>query len=503
MIRGEAVISYEDFDRFVLESDSDYANPRNLASGSLSLKDAEEVRKRNINWIPFTLVHTDKDIDSWGARMDYLESLGFKTVEHEKIEDPTLENIKEEIGKWTLKVTERINPYPVDGLVIAYDDTVYAEGGSVTGHHATRAGFAFKWQDESAETVLDHIEWSCAASTITPVAVFEGVELEGTTVRRASLCNISECERLKIGGKGSVLSVIKANKIIPKVIEVKNAAGSLEIPEKCPVCGEPTEIRISEVSGTKTLVCTNSACPAKKLKKYTRFVSKAGMDIDGISEQTISRFVNLGWIKNFGDIFRLKDHIEEISALEGFGAKSASNINASLEKSASVSGRKFLYALNIPLIGADVAGRLLDSYPLDELIKTAEDTDDETVFSSIDGIGPEKSKAFVSWIKDPGNRRDLEDLLTLVSIERQEIREKGEKCAGLVFVVTGDVYKYKNRNELKAYIESQGGKVTGSVSGSTDYLINNDTASLSTKNTRAKQLGIPVISEDEFIERFT
>ncbi len=348
--------------------------------------------------------------------MDYLESLGFKTVEHEKIEDPTLENIKEEIGKWTLKVTERINPYPVDGLVIAYDDTVYAEGGSVTGHHATMAGFAFKWQDESAETVLDHIEWSCAASTITPVAVFEGVELEGTTVRRASLCNISECERLKIGGKGSVLSVIKANKIIPKVIEVKNAAGSLEIPEKCPVCWEPTEIRISEVSGTKTLVCTNSACPAKKLKKYTRFVSKAGMDIDGISEQTISRFVNLGWIKNFGDIFRLKDHIEEISALEGFGAKSASNINASLEKSASVSGRKFLYALNIPLIGADVAGRLLDSYPLNELIKTAEDTDDETVFSSIDGIGPEKSKAFVSWIKDPGNRRDLEDLLTLVSI---------------------------------------------------------------------------------------
>ena len=227
------------------------------------------------------------------------------------------------------------------------------------------------------------------------------------------------------------------------------------------------------------------------------------MDIDGISEQTISRFVNLGWIKNFGDIFRLKDHIEEISALEGFGAKSASNINASLEKSASVSGRKFLYALNIPLIGADVAGRLLDSYPLDELIKTAEDTDDETVFSSIDGIGPEKSKAFVSWIKDPGNRRDLEDLLTLVSIERQEIREKGEKCAGLVFVVTGDVYKYKNRNELKAYIESQGGKVTGSVSGSTNFLINNDTASLSTKNTRAKQLGIPVISEDEFIERFT
>ena len=503
VIRGEAVISYEDFERFVLESDSDYANPRNLASGSLSLKDAEEVRKRNINWIPFTLVHTDKNIDSWGARMDYLESLGFKTVEHEKIEDPTLESIKEEIGKWTLKVTERVNPYPVDGLVIAYDDTVYAEGGSVTGHHATRAGFAFKWQDESAETVLDHIEWSCAASTITPVAVFEGVELEGTTVRRASLCNISECERLKIGGKGSVLSVIKANKIIPKVIEVKNAAGSLEIPEKCPVCGEPTEIRISEVSGTKTLVCTNSACPAKKLKKYTRFVSKAGMDIDGISEQTISRFVNLGWIKNFGDIFRLKDHIEEISALEGFGAKSASNINASLEKSAIVSGRKFLYALNIPLIGADVAGRLLDSYPLDELIKTAEDTDDETVFSSIDGIGPEKSKAFVSWIKDPGNRRDLEDLLTLVSIERQEIREKGEKCAGLVFVVTGDVYKYKNRNELKAYIESQGGKVTGSVSGSTNFLINNDTASLSTKNTRAKQLGIPVISEDEFIERFT
>lgn len=503
VIRGEAVISYEDFNKFVMESSEDYANPRNLASGSLTLKDIDEVRRRQIHWIPFTLVHTDRLIESWGRQMDFLAENGFSVVEHELISQPTLENISGVIEKWTKKVTDGVNPYPVDGLVIAYDDTVYASGGSVTGHHATRAGYAFKWEDTAAETELDHIEWSCAASTITPVAVFQPVELEGTTVKRASLCNISECERLGIGGKGTVLSVIKANKIIPKVIHVRRIEGRFEIPDKCPVCGAETRVHVSEISGTKSLRCTNPDCDAKKLKKYARFVSKAGMDIDGISEQTLARFINEGWIHSIGDIYRLKDHAAEIAELDGFGDKSASNLMDALAKASQADDTKLLYALNIPLVGADVASRMLSAYPFEELCRKAEEAEDPEIFSDIDGIGPEKSRALVTWFHDPKNRESLEDLLTMVTVRATTHAASGNLCEGLTFVVTGDVHHYANRNELKTYIASQGGKVTGSVSRSTDYLINNDTASTSSKNTRAKQLGIPIISEEEFISRFT
>lgn len=502
VIRGEAVISYEDFNQFVMESGEDYANPRNLASGSLALKDTDEVKNRKIHWIPFTLVHTDEEIDSWGGKMDYLKNLGFTVVKHEKISTPTYENISKVIGEWTKEVTENRNPYPVDGLVIAYEDTIYAEGGSVTGHHATRAGYAFKWADESAETKLDHIEWSCAASTITPVAVFEPVELEGTTVKRASLCNISECERLSMGDRGTVLSVIKANKIIPKVIHVSKTEGILQIPSVCPVCGAPTEIHESENSGTKTLKCTNPDCAAKKLKKFTRFVSKAGMDIDGISEATLSRFINEGWIHNIADIYRLKDHRDEIAQLDGFGDKSADNIMASLEKASHVNDVKLIYALNIPLVGVDVARRLLNAKPIEELVEESIQTNNLEVFSVIDGIGSEKSSAFVKWFKDVTNVNDYKDLLNYITIQKTATQAIDDKCKDLTFVVTGDVHHYKNRNELKAYIEAHGGKVTGSVSKSTNFLINNDLESTSSKNTKAKSLNIPIISEDEFIERF-
>lgn len=502
VIRGEAVISYEDFNQFVMESGEDYANPRNLASGSLALKDIDEVKNRKIHWIPFTLVHTDEEIDSWGGKMDYLKNLGFTVVKHEKISTPTYENISKVIGEWTKEVTENRNPYPVDGLVIAYEDTIYAEGGSVTGHHATRAGYAFKWADESAETKLDHIEWSCAASTITPVAVFEPVELEGTTVKRASLCNISECERLSMGDRGTVLSVIKANKIIPKVIHVSKTEGTLQIPSVCPVCGAPTEIHESENSGTKTLKCTNPDCAAKKLKKFTRFVSKAGMDIDGISEATLSRFINEGWIHNIADIYRLKVHRDEIAQLDGFGEKSADNIMVSLEKASHVDDVKLIYALNIPLVGVDVARRLLNAKPIEELVEESIQTNNLDVFSVIDGIGSEKSSAFVKWFKDVTNVNDYKDLLNYITIQKTATQAIDDKCKDLTFVVTGDVHHYKNRNELKAYIEAHGGKVTGSVSKSTNFLINNDLESTSSKNTKAKSLNIPIISEDEFIERF-
>ena len=435
--------------------------------------------------------------------MDMLSKLGFQTVERDLISEPSLSNIKDAVDRWTKKVTEQENPYPVDGLVVGYDDTVYAAGGSVTGHHATRAGFAFKWADESVDSPLSYIEWSCAAGSITPVAVFEPVSLEGTTVKRASLCNISECERLSIGGEGTVLSVIKANKIIPKVIAVKEKKGELLIPDTCPVCGEKTYVRVSDVSGTKTLRCSNEKCPAKQLRKFSRFVSKDGMDIDGISEMTLQRFVNLGWIRDLSDILHLPEHRDEIALLDGFGEKSADNIKASVEKALTVDAERFLFSLSIPIVGQDVAKRLLSAYAIKELFDTAEKTEDETVFSSIDGIGAEKSASFVRWAKDEENREVLSKLFDLVTINEKEKTPAGEKCKGLTFVITGDVYKFKNRNEVKAYIESQGGTVTGSVSKKTSYLINNDIESTSNKNQKARELSIPIISEDEFIERFS
>ncbi len=501
VVRGEAVISYADFEQFIIESEGDYANPRNLASGSLTLKDIEEVKQRHIQWIPFTLVYTERELTSWGERMQMLKDLGMNPVERERIDHPTTENIQLEIDKFTEKVTSKKNPFPVDGLVICYDDTAYAATGSVTGHHATRAGFAFKWQDEHADTVLDHIEWSCAASTITPVAVFKPVELEGTTVQRASLCNVSECERLGIGDKGTRLQVIKANKIIPKVINITEVVGSFVIPNECPVCHAPAVVRESE-SGTKTLHCTNAACPAKQLKKFARFVSKEGINIDGISEQTVWKFINHGFIREYADFYKLKNYAFEISCFEGFGKKSVSNLLESVEKSRHTDGRHLLYALNIPLCGGDVAKKLLSRYKVKELIETARLSMFDDEFASIDGIGPEKSAKFIAWFKDDVHFQHVQHLLSELIIEEHEPVETGNKCQGLTFVVTGDLHHYKNRNELKAYIESQGGKVTGSVSKSTNFLINNDAASQSSKNKKAHELNIPIITEDEFIEKF-
>ena len=501
VVRGEAVISYSDFEQFIIESEGDYANPRNLASGSLTLKDIDEVKQRHIQWIPFTLVYTERELTSWGERMQMLKDLGMNPVERERIDHPTTENIQLEIDKFTEKVTSKKNPFPVDGLVICYDDTAYAATGSVTGHHATRAGFAFKWQDEHAETELDHIEWSCAASTITPVAVFKPVELEGTTVQRASLCNVSECERLGIGDKGTRLQVIKANKIIPKVINITEVVGSFVIPDECPVCHATAVVRESE-SGTKTLHCTNAACPAKQLKKFARFVSKEGINIDGISEQTVWKFINHGFIREYADFYKLKNYAFEISCFEGFGKKSVSNLLESVEKSRHTDGRHLLYALNIPLCGGDVAKKLLSRYKVKELIETARLSMFDDEFASIDGIGPEKSAKFIAWFKDDVHFQHVQHLLSELIIEEQEPVETGNKCQGLTFVVTGDVHHYKNRNELKAYIESQGGKVTGSVSKSTNFLINNDAASQSSKNKKAHELNIPIITEDEFIEKF-
>ena len=511
VIRGEAVIAYEDFERYLIESGEDYANPRNLASGSLSVKDAKDIMDRHIQWIPFTLVYTGEDITGWGDRMAWLDRQGFQTVERQLVSHPESSSVESVVNAFTEKVTSKGNPFPVDGLVICYDDTAYAQTGSITGHHATRAGLAFKWQDETAQTVLQQVEWSCAASTISPVAVFQPVELEGTTVKRASLCNISECQRLGIGGPGTQLSVIKANKIIPKVVSVIQSVGTFSIPDRCPVCQAPTAVRESEASGTLTLHCTNADCPAKQLRKFARFVSKEGMNIDGISEQTLSKFINLGWVSEYADIYELRSHIRELAQMEGFGEKSASNIMRSIDKSRDVEAHRLLYALNIPLCGLDVCRRLLGAYPLAELVSEstkrgddlfATQAEPEEVFAHVSGIGPEKSASFVRWFRDERNLGRYRRLLEKLTVSEPDTTPSGSRCQGLTFVITGDVHHYKNRNELKAYIESQGGKVASAVSGSTSFLINNDIASTSGKNQKAQQLGIPIISEDDFVSRY-
>ena len=511
VIRGETVISYDDFDRYLMESGEDYANPRNLASGSLSVKDPQDIMDRHLQWIPFTLVYTDDTVTSWGDRMAWLDRQGFTTVERQLVSTPSQDQVEACVTRFTKEVTSRHNPFPVDGLVVCYDDIEYAQTGSVTGHHATRAGLAFKWQDESAQTTLREIEWSCAASTISPVAVFEPVELEGTTVRRASLCNISECERLGIGGPGTILSVIKANKIIPKVINIVQAAGTFCLPSKCPICDAPTEVVESEASGTRTLHCTNPMCAAKQLKKFARFVSKEGMNIDGISEQTLQKFINLGWVAEYADLYTLRSHIRELAVMEGFGERSAANIMNSIDRSRQVEAHRLLYALNIPLCGLDVCKRLLAAYTLNDLVSEATKVGDDLfatqaepqdVFAHVNGIGPEKSAQFVRWFRDVSNLTRYRHLLPHLTITQADLAPKGERCQGLTFVITGDVHHYKNRNELKAYIESQGGKVASAVSGSTSYLINNDVTSTSGKNKKAQQLGIAIISEDQFIEQY-
>lgn len=499
VVRGEATISYTDFKLLndtIEDDDEKYANPRNLASGTLNLDDVEEVKRRHVVFYAFTLVHIDDDIISWGDRMSYLSDMKFNVVKREATDAAGLD---EAVKRWTRDVESGRMDVPVDGLVICYDDTAYAAGGSVTGHHATRAGFAFKWQDEAVDTRLRYIEWSCAVSTISPVAVFEPVQIEGTTVSRASLCNLTEIERLGVG-KECTLSVIKANKIIPKCIAVKDAVGAVEIPKECPVCHHPTRIFVSKNSGVKTLHCTNPDCTAKNVKKFSRFVSKSGMDIDGLSVQTMLKFINEGFIKQFPDIYHLPEHFDKISSMEGFGEKSCMNMQTAIEKSRHVHPVNLIFALCIPLIGTDAGKKIVNAIGFDGF---ADRMRNATDFVDIDGIGQEKSGSIFEWYANPQNSAMFEALIKELDIEKVDIKDMSEgSLNGKTFVITGDVHDFANRSEFKAYVESQGGKVTGSVSKKTDYLVNNDTESTSSKNKKAKELGIPIISEDTFIEMF-
>ena len=503
VVRGEATISYADFEAIndtLEDADDRYANPRNLAAGTLALDktNLDKVKERNVTFNAFTLVHTDKVIRSWGERMDYLNTLGFITVERERT---NAGDLPDAIARWTKKVDSGEMGIPVDGLVITYDDTDYAATGSVTGHHATRAGLAYKWADVSADTMLDHIEWSCAASTITPVAVFDPVQLEGTTVTRASLCNVSELERLGIGeNRKTALRVIKANKIIPKCIAVVKAEGHYEVPAACPVCGAATEVRVSPVSGVKTLRCTDPNCPAKHLKRFVRFASKSGLDIDGLSVQTLHEFVNRGFLRDFADLYHLNEHADEIVTLEGFGEKSCANLMAAIEKSRRVDPVHLIFALCIPNIGIDAGKKLIAALGTQGFLSRVESGEG---FEDVDGIGVERSSALLHWFADEGNRTLFNRLHHELQVD--EVAPKATNdgtCKGLTFVITGDVHTFKNRDDFKAYVERQGGKVAGSVSGKTSYLVSNDGESNSSKTKKAKELGIPVLTEEEFISQY-
>ena len=502
VVRGEATISYPDFERIndSLEEDEEkYANPRNLASGTLALdaKHIAKVRERALTFNAFTLVYLEENISSWGERMAFLDKEGFTTVDRELMD---AQHLPEAIARWTERVETGDMLIPVDGLVITYDDTEYASSGSVTGHHATRGGLAFKWQDASAVTTLDHIEWSCAASVITPVAVFDPVRLEGTTVSRASLCNLSELERLGIGeDRKTTLEIIKANKIIPKVISVKSREGSVTVPKECPVCKAPAKITVSG-SGTKTLRCTNASCPAKNLKKFERFVGKNGLDIDGISSETLKDFINEHFIAGYADIFRLSRYADVIREMDGYGDKSCENLMAAIEASRRADPVKLIVAMSIPLIGTDAAQRFIRTLGWQGFLQRLEEG---TGFDDLGGIGPERSNSVLSWYADAANKASFRDLLSELTVENVEPSAPAQgSCAGLTFVITGDVYTFRNRNEFKAYVEQQGGKVAGSVSGKTSFLVNNDAQSSSSKNRKAAELNVPVITEDEFIARF-
>lgn len=502
VVRGEATISYDDFELLndTIENEDDkYSNPRNLAAGTLALDNPDEVKARFVHLNAFSLVHIDDPINSYEKQMDYLDELGFNTVERERIDD--LSKTVEVVEKWTKKVESGSMRIPVDGLVICYDDVIYASQGSLTTHHATRGGYAFKWQDEEMTSTLDHIEWSCAASSITPVAVFDEIQLEGTTVSRASLCNISELDRLNIGNKGSKIVVIKANKIIPKVVRVEEKVGEYHIPELCPVCHAPTTIKksIKGTRVTKTLHCTNPDCVAKKGKNFARFVSKSGFDMDGLSIKTMLKFINMGYITNFSDLFHLSEHFDVIKELDGFGEKSCQNMETSIESKREVSPINLIYALSIPMIGVDAAKKIVHTIGFDEFLNRMQFN---IGFDDIDGIGSEKSQSILTWYQNKVNSDNLDLLLKEVKLKEVSQNNAEGKCANLTFVITGNVETYPNRKALQAYIESQGGKATSSVSNSTNYLINNDVNSSSSKNVKAKQLGVQIISEQTFNEMF-
>lgn len=496
-LRGEAVIKYSDFEEInksIEDIDARYKNPRNLCSGSVRQLNSEITAKRNVNFMAFALINAE-NVDfqnSMENQFKWLENQGFDVVEHKRV---TQDNMKETVEYFAEKI--KTYDYPSDGLVLMYDDIAYGISLGSTAKFP-RNGIAFKWEDEQAETTLKYIEWSPSRTgLINPVAVFEPVELEGTTVTRASVHNVSIVEQLALHS-GDRIKVYKANMIIPQISENLTQTGNIDVPDTCPACGHNTEIRND--NGIKTLYCPNKQCPAKNIKAFTLFVSRNAMNIDGLSEETLEKFIDAGYIREFADIYRISRYREEITNTSGFGEKSYDNLITSLNKSRNVELHALIYSLGIPNIGVANA-KLICKYFDNDLEKIRHATVEELV--KIDGIGDKMAEKFTEYFSDKENVEKLDRLLQEVTIKNPEVNHNAQNMEGLNFVVTGSVNHFANRNEVKEYIEQRGGKVTGSVTSKTNYLINNDIMSNSSKNKKAKELGIEIITEEQFIERWS
>lgn len=493
ILRGEAIITYPEFEKIneeIEDVDAKYKNPRNLCSGSVRQLNNEITANRHVRFYAFGLVKAEgiEFHNSRAAQFEWLRTQGFETVEYHKV---TADRIEQQVAYFA----EKIQHYeiPSDGLVVTYDDIAYGRSLGRTAKFP-RDSIAFKWQDETRETHLLAIEWSPSRTgLINPVAIFEPVELEGSTVSRASVHNLSILKALKLG-IGDTITVYKANMIIPQIAENLTESGNVEIPNRCPVCGEPTQIR--RTNDVETLFCTNVHCSAKKIKSFTLFVSRDAMNIEGLSEATLEKFIARRYIHTYADIFHLSDYRDEIVAMEGFGEKSYRNLMESIERARSTTPARLVYSLGIPNIGAANAKLLCRFFDNDLARLRASDAEE---LASIEGLGEVIAKAVVDFFADEENQKALDLLLAEVSVEQPQESESGQIFAGKTFVVTGSVMHFANRNELKAYIEDRGGKVTGSVTKKTDYLINNDTASSSTKNKKAKELGVPILSEEDFL----
>ena len=494
VLRGEAIITYSDFERIneqIPEADAKYKNPRNLCSGSVRQLNNEITAQRNVHFFAFTLVSAqDVDFDNSRQRQfEWLKDQGFSVVEYKMVtKDTILDTIE-----WFEK-TIVTNDFPSDGLVILYDDIAYGDSLGRTAKFPRNA-MAFKWTDETAETTLREIEWSASRTgLINPVAVFDPVELEGTQVSRASVHNISIVESLKLG-IGDRIKVFKANMIIPQIAQNLTQSGNLEIPEVCPVCGGKTQIK--QVNDVKTLYCINEDCQAKHVKSFAHFVSRDALNIDGLSEATLEKFIQHGFLKNFCDLYHLEKFRDEIIALDGFGEKSYENLLTSVENSRNTTLPKFIYGLGIANVGLSNAKMIVQALgnDIEKIIHAGRQE-----LEKIDGVGAVIADTFASYFENEKNKEEFYKLLQEMHIEKAQDNQNNQILTGKVFVITGSLEHFENRNQLKERIEQLGGRVTGSVTGKTSYLINNDSHSTSSKNKTAAKLGVPVITENEFLE---
>lgn len=494
ILRGEAIIGYKDFEKIneeIADIDARYKNPRNLCSGSVRQLNNEITAKRNVQFYAFTLVQAD-GVDFHNSRekqMDWLREQGFEVVEHVMV---TRDQVEDAVAEFSRKIVD--NDFPSDGLVLVYDDIAYGRSLGRTAKFP-RDSYAFKWADEQVRTKLLEIEWSPSRTgLINPVAIFEPVELEGTTVSRASVHNISIMEELELG-IGDEIEVYKANMIIPQIAENLTRSGVRDIPEVCPVCGGKTEIR--QVSNAKALYCTNPECQAKHIKSFSLFVSRDALNIEGLSESTLEKFIDRGYVKEFADLFHLDRYEEEIKEMEGFGEKSFNNLKASVEKARETTLPQVLYGLGIANVGLSNAKVICKEFKndLDAMLHA-----DAEQLSEISGIGAVIAGTFTAYFQNPAHVGQLKNLLGELKIHAEEGEAKEQIFGGVNFVITGSVTHFANRKEVKELIESLGGKVTGSVTSKTNYLINNDITSTSTKNKKANELGIPIISEEMFLE---